>query len=168
MKKTGAKPLAELVEPFLQPIMAAQGFATVDLVTGWPDLIGFPLDAHTQPVKLEWPRRQRSGEAGLEGAGATLVLRVESAFALDVQHMLPVLIERINVRYGWRCVEKIVLKQGPVEHKVRVQPVASPNAETIHAAEARVGAVEDEGLRAALVKWGAGVLMNQQANKKPE
>ena len=96
------------------------------------------------------------------------VLRVESAFALDVQHMLPVLIERINVRYGWRCVEKIVLKQGPVEHKVRVQPVASPNAETIHAAEARVGAVEDEGLRAALVKWGAGVLMNQQANKKPE
>ena len=60
MKKTGAKPLAELVEPFLQPIMAAQGFASVDLVTGWPEIIGAPLDAHTQPVKLEWPRRQRA------------------------------------------------------------------------------------------------------------
>jgi hypothetical protein len=166
MKKTGAKPLAELVEPFLQPIMAAQGFASVDLVTGWPDLIGSPLDAHTQPVKLEWPRRQRAGEAGLEGAGATLVLRVESAFALDVQHMIPVLIERINVRYGWRCVEKIVLKQGPVEHKERTKPVPRPTAETVHAAEARVGAVADSGLREALVRLGAGVMMAQQGEKK--
>ena len=165
MKKTGAKPLAELVEPFLQPIMAAQGFASVDLVTGWPDIIGSPLDAHTQPVKLEWPRRQRSNEAGLEGGAATLVLRVESAFALDVQHMLPVLIERINARYGWRCVDKIVLKQGPVEHKERARPPARPTQETIHAAEERVGAVADSGLRDALVRWGAGVLTAEKLKK---
>jgi hypothetical protein len=164
-KNSGAKPLAELVEPFLQPIMAAQGFASVDLVSGWPELIGSPLDAHTQPVKLEWPRRQRAGEAGLEGAGATLVLRVESAFALDVQHQLPVLIERINSRYGWRCVEKIVLKQGPVEHKARVKPVARPTAETIEAAEMRVGAVADSGLREALVRLGAGVMSAERAGK---
>lgn len=166
MKKAGAKPLAELLEPFLQPIMAAQGFASVDLVTGWPDIIGPPLHAYTQPVKLEWPRRQRSGEAGLEGAGATLVLRVESAFALDVQHMLPVLIERINVRYGWRCVDKIVLKQGPVERKEPVRRASPPTTETIQAAEARVGAVSDSGLREALVRLGAGVMSETQRGTK--
>ena len=138
--------------------MAAQGFASVDLVTGWSDIIGPPLEAYTRPLKLEWPRRKSSSEAGLEGGAATLVLRVESAFALDVQHMLPVLIERINARYGWRCVDKIVLKQGPVEHKERVRPQPVPTAEIIHAAEKRVGAVADSGLRDALVRWGAGVL----------
>jgi hypothetical protein len=166
MKKTGAKPLAELVEPFLQPIMAAQGFASVDLVTGWAELVGPPLDAHTQPLKLEWPRRKRSNEAGLEGGAATLVLRVESAFALDVQHRVPVLIERINARYGWRCVDKIVIKQGPVEHRQPPKPPARPSEAIIHAAEMRVGAVTDSGLREALVRLGAGVLNAETTAKK--
>jgi hypothetical protein len=94
-----------------------------------------------------------------------LVLRVESAFALDVQHMVPVLIERINARYGWRCIDKIVLKQGPVEHKPRAKPPARPTDETIQAAELRVGAVADSGLREALVRWGAGVLTAEQSKK---
>ena len=45
---------------------------------------------------------------------ATLVVRVESAFALELQHLAPLLIERINAHYGWRCVGRLVLKQGPV------------------------------------------------------
>lgn len=167
VKKVAAKPLAELLEPFLQPIMAAQGFASVDLVTGWPDIIGPPLEAYTQPVKLEWPRRPRQSEAGLEGGrAATLVLRVESAFALEVQHLVPVLIERINARYGWRCVDRIVLKQGPVVHKKNPPPPLAPTEEMRRRAENRVGEVADQGLREALVRFGAGVLSAQNRPQK--
>jgi hypothetical protein len=34
----------------------------------------------------------------------TLTVRVEGAFALELQHLGPLVIERINRHYGWACV----------------------------------------------------------------
>ena len=59
---------------------------------------------------------------------ATLVVRVESAFALEMQHLAPIVIERVNAHYGWRCVGRLVLKQGPVRRRpTRPAPRAGPD-----------------------------------------
>jgi hypothetical protein len=88
-------------------------------------------------------------------------LRVEGAFALEIQHQAPVIMERVNTRYGWRCIGKIVIKQGPVRKDPPRKPRPAPSAEAIAKAESKVGSIADEGLREALVRLGSGILSDR-------
>jgi hypothetical protein len=94
---------------------------------------------------------------------ATLILRVEGAFALEFQHMAPLLVERINARLGWRCVGRIVLKQGPVGGKSPKKVKSSPGAGAVARASETTGGIEDEALRDALTRLGAHVFTPQRA-----
>lgn len=158
VKRQPARPLADLIDVAIGPVLAAHGFAASDIVVGWPEIVGERLAAYCEPVKLQWPRRPAGVADDGAGQPATLVVRVEGAFALEVQHLAPVIIERVNTRYGWRCVGRLVLKQGPVgRDKVRPLPPPEPDAAAVEAARSVVGAVEDEALREALVRLGAGI-----------
>ncbi len=154
MKQSSLRPLSDLLDECLGPVLAAQGFAAADIVTGWPDIIGQNLANHCEPIKISWPRR--IGDAPPEPA--TLLLRVEGAFALEIQHQAPVIIERVNTRYGWRCIGKIVIKQGPIRKEPVRKQRAEPRSEAILEAQKRVGTLADEGLRDALVRLGSGIL----------
>lgn len=151
------KPLADLVDACLGRALASQGFAASDIVVAWPEIAGERLATVSQPVKIEWPRRAPQYEPEARPAPATLVLRVESAFAIEAQHLTPILIERVNAHYGWRCIGRVVLKQGPVLRRKAREPKPALSREE----EARVRAVTDgvseEPLRAALNRLGAAV-----------
>lgn len=161
-----AKPLAELVEECIAPSLASQGFATSDVILAWPDIVGSDLAAVTQPLKLEWPRRRISYDPDERPLPASLVVRVESAFALELQHLSPLVMEKVNTYFGWRCVGKLVLKQGPVhkEAEKKVPPPPLTDREKSRISEA-VLSLEDDNLRHALRSFGQSVL---SANKKPE
>ncbi|WP_372426417.1 DUF721 domain-containing protein [Salinarimonas chemoclinalis] len=157
-RRPGIRPLAELVEGAMSEALARRGFASADILAAWPDIAGEPLASRSQPVRMEWPRRARP-EPDVPPPPAKLVVRVESAFALDAQHLAPLLIERINALYGWSCVGRIVLEQGPV----RRPPPRRPPPRPLAAAEERAiaGATEpvaDEALRAALARLGRAVV----------
>ncbi|GGK39317.1 DUF721 domain-containing protein [Salinarimonas ramus] len=157
----GSRPLAELVDGAMGEALARQGFASADVIAAWPDIAGDPLGTYSQPVKLEWPKRARP-EPDAAPPPATLVILVESAFALDAQHMAPLLIERINALYGWGCVGKIVLKQGPVRRPPPRRPPARPLAPGEEAAIAgATGSVEDASLRDALARLGREIVSRQ-------
>jgi len=150
-----AAPLAEFLESCLGPTVAKQGFSSTDIVVSWPEIAGERLAGYSQPIKVDWPRR---AHPDAPADPATLVIRVESAFALELQHLAPVIIERVNAFYGWGCVGRIVLKQGPVLRPAPPIPRPEPGpAERAAAAEA-AGAVENGDLRAALERLGAAVL----------
>jgi hypothetical protein len=155
--KIGA--VTDLIGGTLDPLLAKQGFGESDIILNWDEIAGERLAAVTEPLKLQWPSRgaKRSPDAPAEPA--TLVLRVEGAFAIEVQHLAPLLCERINGRLGWRCVGKIALRQGPIERRAK-GPAGPPppSAEAVAAAGRLVEGVADEGLREALTRLGARVL----------
>lgn len=153
------KPLAEFVDVCLGRALAAQGFAASDVILAWADIVGERLAAFSQPLRIDWPRRGAGRSHEDRPDPATLVVRVEGAFALEMQHLAPVVIERVNAYYGWRCVGRLVLKQGPVR---RPRPAAT-TGRTLTAEERSVigGAVApiaEEGLRQALDRLGSAVL----------
>jgi hypothetical protein len=157
-KKPRLRPLAELVDQCLAPVLAKQGFAASDVIVAWPEIVGERLAAYCEPVKMQWPRRvAHTYDAPQEPA--TLVVLVEGAFAIELQHLAPLIIERVNARYGWRCVSRLSLKQGPVGRNrvVKREPPAPDAADIAQSAE-RVGEVADAGLREALVRLGAGIM----------
>ena len=152
------KPLADFIDSCLGPALRAQGFAASDVITAWPEIAGERLAAF----------RARSGSNGRAAGGPTptrgrsrqrSIVRVESAFALELQHLAPLLIERINAHYGWRCVGRLVLKQGPVPRPKPARPAPpelSPE-DRARLAETTAG-IADEPLREALTRLGGAVV----------
>jgi len=51
------KPLRELLNKLVGDVFARQGFASAELVTRWDDIVGHEIAAHSEPIKLQWPRR---------------------------------------------------------------------------------------------------------------
>lgn len=155
-RRPNSLPLAELVDGCLAEAASSQGFARASLLMAWPDIVGERLSWRAAPVKIEWPRRH----PGADGPPppATLVVRVESAFALELQHLAPVLVERVNAHLGWRCIGRIMLRQGPLPQR---ESTKRPALVVDPAAAGRVAGavanVEDDSLRGALTRLGEAV-----------
>ncbi len=156
MKRPRARPLADLLGPTLGPLLAAQGFTGADVVDSWPEIVGERLAAASRPVKIEWPRRGRGADPEAREP-ATLVVRVESAFALEMQHLAPLVAERINAIYGWRCIGRIVLKQGPVARRSPAPRRREASEDERRRVAAAVAEVETAELRGALERLGRAV-----------
>ena len=147
-----ARPLAELAGSLLAGSFAKQGFASAELVTRWPEIVGADIAAYAQPLKMQWPRspEPESRELG------TLVLRVEGPAAIEIQHLAPVILERVNRYFGWQAVGRLAIRQAPLARAKRKKPVALDPAETARVAAA-LPDTEDEGLKDALARLGAAV-----------
>jgi hypothetical protein len=148
------RPLADLVGRALGEVFARQGFASAELVTHWPEIVGAEIAAHAEPLKLQWPRRGAADEAA---EPATLVLRVEGPTAIEVQHLAPVILERVNRYLGWRAVARISLRQAPLARPPAVRRPPPPTPAETAAVARGLGDIADDSLRAALARLGAAV-----------
>jgi hypothetical protein len=151
--KTYPRPLADIVGRAFKDVFARQGFASAELVTYWADIVGAEIAACAEPVKLQWPRL-REGDAP---EPAILVLRVEGPAAIEIQHLAPVILERINRFLGWRAVAKLSLRQAPLARATRRERPAAPTLDETTAVAATLRDVKDEPLREALARLGAAV-----------
>ncbi|MCG2842526.1 DciA family protein [Sandaracinobacter sp. RS1-74] len=122
------------------------GFTHGALLARWRDVVGPVYARWSVPETLRFPRGQT--------VGGTLTVRVEGPFALQVQHVAPQLIERVNRILGHNAVAKLKLVQGEVP-----RPPASPapppaerpaESNLSPLGENALSGVKDDGLRSAL------------------
>ncbi|MEQ1578809.1 MAG: DciA family protein [Hyphomicrobium sp.] len=112
------KAVGTFVPKLTQKSFEKYGFSTATLLTDWVRIVGQDLAQDTAPERLKWPRgmaeqRQKSGDdKGL--GGATLVLRVDPARALDISYKERQITERINTYFGYRAVCELRIIQAPV------------------------------------------------------
>lgn len=144
--------LSELVDKPLADAFKKQGFASREIVTRWPEIVGREIAMYAEPLKMQWPRSpdETNPEPG------TLVLRVEGPAAIEVQHQSGLIIERVNRFFGWHAVGTVALRQAPLTHKKpsKIRPKMDP------AAAKRVAEgldIANESLRDALGRLGAAV-----------
>jgi len=147
-----AKPLRDLLNKLIGDAFTRQGFASAELVTRWDDIVGHEIAAHSEPIKLQWPRRA-DGEGGEAG---TLVLRVEGPAAIEIQHLAALICERVNRFLGWRAVERLALRQAPLRRQQTKAARAMDPAATGPIAE-KLSDIKDEELKEALARLGAAV-----------
>lgn len=151
-RRSRARPLADLVGRTLTAAFQKQGFAAVDIITHWEEIVGPELAGRTEPQRLVWARREDPDSVGI------LHIRVEGPYAIELQHLAPVVIERVNRYFGWRCVGRIKLAQGPVTPRRKpAPPVPEPAPELVAAIEKEIGPFEDKGLARSLARLGAFV-----------
>lgn len=150
--RTYPRPLADLINRCLGEAFARQGFASADIVTHWPDIVGPEIAAHAEPIRQRWPR---GGDEAPEPA--TLVLRVEGPAAIEIQHLSGVIVERVNRFFGWRAIDRIAIRQAPLARRARSRPARAPSAEATARVAAGLPDIADADLRAALARLGAAI-----------
>jgi hypothetical protein len=138
------------------------GFATAALITDWATIVGRELAGWCQPERLKWPRDVATyGEVADEDRGrpgATLVVAVDPARALDIEYRAGSLVERINAFLGYRAVARLHVVQSPaVASRTPQARPAAPRSAPVAARALDLSTVTDESLRAALAKLGAAM-----------
>ena len=147
-----ARPLRDLLGKVVGETFTRQGFASAELVTRWSEIVGAEIAAHSEPVKILWPRPA----AGEERQPGALILRVEGPAAIEIQHLAGVVCERVNGFFGWRAINRLALRQAPLRRARRKSaPPADPAAAAAIAAS--MPEIADEELRQALARLGAAV-----------
>ena len=137
--------------------MAARGLSEASLVAHWPEIVGADVARFARFERLNWPPRGAKTDPAAPRPPATLVLRIDGAFALEAQSLAGLIVARVNAHLGWACVAKAAFRQGPLPQVKPRHRIAPPGAEAL--AEARqVCLHEDEALREALVQLGARVI----------
>ena len=51
-----ARPLRDLLGKVVGETFTRQGFASAELVTRWTEIAGAEIAAHSEPIKIQWPR----------------------------------------------------------------------------------------------------------------
>ena len=95
------------------------------------------------------------------GAEGTLHVRIDSgSLAIELQHLEPLLIERINGYFGYRAVARLKLLQGPLSKRRKASPPAARALEPGEEEELvrHLCAVDDPELRQALESLGRAVI----------
>jgi hypothetical protein len=151
-----AKPLSVLLSDVFSEAYAKQGFAARELVTRWAEIAGPEVAAHSEPLKMQWPRPVE----GQAQEPATLVLRVEGPMALEIQHASDVILRRVNRFFGWSAVGRLALRQAPLSRRDRRPVSRTPDAKAVAEVAKTLCSVEDEELRAALARLGASIKRN--------
>ncbi len=151
-RRPGLRAVAATLPKVTRRALGKRGFAEGGLATEWPSIVGEQIAARCLPRKLALARPGRRAEG-------TLTLRVEPGFAIDLQHLSPLLIDRINGYFGYRAIAKLTLQQGPIHAPRKAPPApARPLSTQEEAALSdRLQGVEDEELRGALERLGRAV-----------
>ena len=149
MTMSGPRHMSRMIPEVAGKALGKKGLGYGKLVTDWPMIVGADLAEATAPVKLSFPRGERTD--------ATLTIDIVPARAIEVQHTMPQLIERVNAVFGYRAVARIKLVQRPPS---KAAPAA--NLRPLSPLEEKelielTGAVPDGELRLALESLGRAV-----------
>jgi hypothetical protein len=152
------RPLADVLRKTLGDAFAKQGFASIELVTRWPQIVGAEIAAHSQPEKIQWPRIPQAKTAPKTAPEpGTLLLRVEGPVAVEIQHLSGVIVERVNQCFGWQAVGGVRLRQAPLSRRAATRPAPAPDPAAMTRIAASLPEIKDEKLRHALARLGAAM-----------
>jgi len=163
MRSSGPRALAPSVARIARDALGKQGMIAATLLTQWSEIVGPELAELTLPERLSSP----SGKSATAPPGGVLTIRVSGGAAVELQHLSPVVIERINGFLGVAAVRALKLVHGPLPiappaPRPRPRPVSGQQATAIAAALADV---ESPELKAALERLGHSLAAQNRGSR---
>jgi hypothetical protein len=96
------------------------GFVQSAIVSRWAEIVGERYAKASTPESIRFPKGKREG--------GTLSMMVTGAHAPMIQHVLPVIMEKVNRFFGYPAIAKVEIRQGliPLRAVRPVRPVRDP------------------------------------------
>ena len=149
-RRRRTEPLSKCVARLTKPVFGKRGLADGTISRDWPAIAGDAIAAHSQPEKITYTGRERTG--GL------LHLRIDnSAMATQLQHLEPQFLERINSHFGYRAVARLRFLHGTLSKAtlpVRQRKFRALSAEHQSRLSNALDGIKDPELRQALEQLG--------------
>jgi hypothetical protein len=132
-----------------------RGFGEFKILNDWERVVGAHLARLSTPIKIVFERGKNTNGA--------LHIQVASSVAPEIQHLQPIILERIASYFGYPAVGRLVLQQThgafmPPREKSPA-PAAIDSGQPEHPAAAACG---DEMLRESLASLARTVFNNKQ------
>ena len=138
--------------------LGSRGYAEAGLFTHWAEIVGASLAASSLPIKLSFPRGKRDD--------GTLTVRCGGSAALELQHLAPSVLERINGHFGYRAVARLKIEQGAVSPRKVAVPAPPLTRLEQNDVSASVAPVADPEIRASLSRLGTAIRRRDKATRE--
>jgi hypothetical protein len=124
------------------------GFVQSSIVSRWAEIVGERYARASTPESIRFPAGRKSG--------GVLTLLVDGAHAPLIQHLTPLIVERVNRFFGYSAINRIVFRQGKLP-----SPAARPERPQLRPVPKELGEglreVADAELRACLESLAARI-----------
>jgi hypothetical protein len=150
--------LSAEVPAIAKEALGSRGHAEAGLFTHWAEIAGASLAASSLPIRLSFPRGKRD-----EG---TLTVRCGGSAALELQHLAPSVLERINGHFGYRAVTRLKIEQGAVAPRRTATPPPPLTRLEQNAVAEAIAPVEDPEIRASLARLGTAIRRRDKAKRE--
>jgi len=135
------------------------GFVQSSIVSRWGEIVGERYAKVSSPESIRFPAGRRSG--------GVLTLLLDGAHAPLIQHLTPLIVERVNRFFGHAAINRIVFRQGKPP-----APAARPQRPQLGAVPKELGEglreIADPELRACLESLAAQIAATSGPPLLPE
>jgi hypothetical protein len=135
------------------------------LVAEWPHIAGAELAAHTIPLALKFQRAPQEKAGQKDAAQAVLQLAIKPAFALEFSYQKALLIERLNVFFGYPAIKDIKIVQDSrimdraAPPKAKSKPLTLQQQQHI---DSLTNGIQENDLQTALKNLGKAIASRQE------
>jgi len=143
--------LPALTRTAFRNTLGGRGFAEAGLITEWSAIVGAEVGRMSRPMQLAFPRGERKG--------GVLTIQCGGAAALELQHLKPQILDRINSHFGYAAVSELRFRQGSAAtaKKSRIRDSKPPSAEDVAATAAAVNLLPDGEIKESLRRLGLAI-----------
>jgi hypothetical protein len=145
-----ARPVSDMLPQVGGAAFRRFGFVQSSIVSRWREIVGDRYARVCAPESIRFPPGKRSS--------GVLNLVVEGAHAPTIQHVVPVIVERVNRFFGYSAIERVQFRQGIVQVAAAKARAAPPSLRPIPADLGdSLRGIADPELRACLEALARGV-----------
>ena len=138
------KSLLKITENIVEKNLSRLGSIQNHIFFNWAHIAGQYADI-TIPHKIKFGRKKN-----IDGQ---ITIKVQHGFGLEVQYAIPLLLDQINARFGFKAISKIKIIQADIQNnfEIKKEPIKSNLENTLENLESNI--LPDSELKLAMQEF---------------
>ena len=138
------KSLLKITENIVEKSLSRLGSIQNHIFFNWAHIAGQYADI-TIPHKIKFGRKKN-----IDGQ---ITIKVQNGFGLEVQYAIPLLLNQINARFGFKAISKIKIIQADIQNNIEIkkEPIKRTLENTLENLESNI--LPDSELKLAMQEF---------------
>ena len=138
------KSLLKITENIIEKNLSRLGSIQNHIFFNWAHIAGQYADI-TIPHKIKFGRKKN-----IDGQ---ITIKVQNGFGLEVQYAIPILLDQINARFGFKAISKIKIIQADIQNnfEIKKEPIKRSFENTLENLESNI--LPDSELKLAMQEF---------------
>ena len=138
------KSLLKITENIVEKNLSRLGSIQNHIFFNWAHIAGQYADI-TIPHKIKFGRKKN-----IDGQ---ITIKVQNGFGLEVQYAIPLLLDQINARFGFKAISKIKIIQADIQNnfEIKTEPIKRTLENTLENLESNI--LPDSELKFAMQEF---------------